>query len=226
MIEVKELRKTFVAGTVGTHALDGVSFSIKAREHVAVIGESGSGKTTLLKTLGLIQKPDSGTVEMFGKEVFGISASKRRLLRRDRLGYVFQDYRLLPLLNALENVAVPLRLQGMKSKQALDVAHKALVRVGLSSRANHYPAQLSGGQQQRVGVARAIVHHPDVLLADEPTGNLDDENAEAVMRLLLDRESGAGFNGTVIYVTHSQKLASLADRYIRLNHGVVCEDDI
>lgn len=223
MIEVKHLYKTFINGAVETHAVEDVSFTVPSGQFVSISGKSGSGKSTLLYQLGLLDIPTSGEIFIDGVESVGLDERDRTRQRLNALGYIFQDYAILPSLTAIENVMVPLLMQGDSEGSAREKAARALVRVGLSDRMNNLPSELSGGQQQRVSIARAIGHNPKVLFADEPTANLDTETSRAVLEtfLELNREGQ-----TIIMVTHEAEYAALTDRIISLADGKLVGDHL
>ncbi|MEQ8690673.1 MAG: ABC transporter ATP-binding protein [Pseudomonadales bacterium] len=200
--------------------LDDVTLSIAAGESVAIVGPSGSGKTTLLLLLAGLDHPDSGTIELEGTRLTELSADELANLRRDRMGIVFQSFHLIPSLTALGNVMLPLEIAG--DPQAETKARDIIERVGLGHRVSHYPAQLSGGEQQRVAIARALVHEPALILADEPTGNLDKDTGQAITNLLFDLHSNLG--STLILVTHDASLASRCDRQLHLDSGALREN--
>jgi putative ABC transport system ATP-binding protein len=220
MLIVQDLEKTYPSGGRALAALKGVSFTIGAGEFVAVVGPSGSGKTTLLGLLAGLDSPSAGTVSLDGTDLGRLDEDARARLRRDRIGFVFQSFQLIPTLTARENVQVPMELAGASG--APGRARELLGRVGLEGREHHYPAQLSGGEQQRVAIARAFVHGPTILFADEPTGNLDAATGGRVIALLeeLNRERGT----TLVLVTHDPDLAARAHRVIRLADGAVVSD--
>jgi putative ABC transport system ATP-binding protein len=200
--------------------LDGITFDLEPGGFLALLGPSGSGKTTLLGLLAGLDQPTSGRVRLDGQDLALLSEDERARLRRDKIGFVFQSFHLIPTLTARENVEVPLELRGENGRARAEVL---LTRVGLGDRGHHYPAELSGGEQQRVALARAFVHGPRVLFADEPTGNLDGTNGALVIELLaeLNRETGT----TLVLVTHDPDLAKRARRVIRLSHGSLVSDE-
>jgi len=222
-IELEGVSKTFGADEGEVHALRDVSLTISAGELVAVMGASGSGKSTLLTIAGSLEEPTSGTVRIHGRDVSSMSKNERARLRRQSIGYVFQDLNLLAGLTAAENVSLPLELDGMGLKEARRTAMAALERMGMSERADRFPDQLSGGERQRVAIARAVVGQRDVLLADEPTGALDSVNGEAVMRILR-AACQDGVAGVV--VTHDAQLASWAHRVIFLRDGRIVDQTV
>jgi ABC-type lipoprotein export system ATPase subunit len=223
MILVENVTKSFPSPGGGdeVHALRGVSLSIQAGEFVAVVGPSGSGKSTLLHAMGGLSAPTSGQVKMGESSVYDLGVEERAALRRKDVGYVFQTFNLVPYLTCVENVLLPARLAGVPRGEARQRALSTLERLGLRARCAHRPAELSVGERQRVGIARAIVNGPRVLLADEPTGNLDPATADEVMRLLHElNEAGQA----VVMVTHDPRLASQAARIVRLEAGRVVSD--
>jgi putative ABC transport system ATP-binding protein len=201
--------------------LDGVDLSVERRERVAIVGPSGSGKSTLLNLIGGIDRPDAGTVRVGGAELTSMSERDRTLFRRRHLGFVFQLLNLIPTLTVLENLLLPLELNGQNGAGARDRASSLLEEVGLADRADTLPDRLSGGEQQRVAVARAIAHKPGLVLADEPTGNLDEDSGERVIGLLERLVQSDGL--TLVLVTHSSELAARMDRVLRVSHGRVTE---
>ena len=221
LIQLEDVSKVYVTDEVETHALAGVHLEIKAGEYVAIGGPSGCGKTTLLSILGLLDVPTSGTYMLNGQPVSGLNAAQRAQIRNREIGFIFQAFNLISELTVYENVELPLTYRGMPGDERKQRVHEALERVGMSNRVRHYPGQLSGGQQQRVAVARAIVGRPLILLADEPTGNLDSVNGETVMSLLqeLHREGA-----TICMVTHDPRYAKHAERTIHLFDGQVVEE--
>lgn len=217
IIEFKNIVKTYGLGNIQTHALDKVSFSIKEGEFIAIMGASGSGKSTSMNMIGCLDFPSSGEYLFKGINVEKLNRNQMALLRRNYLGFVFQSFNLLGRTSALENVELPLIYRKIPSKQRKELAFEALKKVGLESVIHHTPAELSGGQQQRVAIARAIVTNPLILLADEPTGNLDSMKSLEIMDLLknLNEESGI----TVIMVTHEEEMAKYANRTIYFRDG-------
>jgi putative ABC transport system ATP-binding protein len=223
MIRLDKVTKVYGAAEVETTALDEVSFEIAPGEFVAVMGPSGCGKSTLLNVLGLLDSPTSGAFEFFGEDISRASETRLTQLRRQRLGFVFQSFNLIDDLTVAENVEVALIYRGVSAGERRRRVAEALDKVGVAHRARHRPQQLSGGQQQRVAVARALVSNPSLILADEPTGNLDTANGEAVMNLLTEA-SAAGV--TVVMVTHSLVHAASAGRTIRLLDGRVVTETL
>lgn len=216
MIETKDLHRSYRIGPKVVEVLRGIDLSISAGERVFLCGPSGAGKTTLLYTLAGLEHPERGTVSIDGTDLYRMGRRQQAAFRNSRIGYVFQNYHLLPELTALENVMVP-GLIGGKDREA--AAKAALERVGLSERADHIPAELSGGEQQRVAIARAIVNEPKVLFADEPTGNLDSATSAQIMEILLGLATEHGV--TLVVVTHDQTLASRGDRTLIIKDGKI-----
>jgi putative ABC transport system ATP-binding protein len=216
----ENLSKTYRSGGQQLAAVRNVSFRVEPGETVAIVGPSGSGKTTLLGLLAGLDRPSGGAVRLDGTDLGALSEDARARLRRERIGFVFQSFQLIPTLTARENVEVPLELRGERAGGRAD---ELLARVGLGGRGHHFPAQLSGGEQQRVAIARAFVHRPSILFADEPTGNLDAATGGRIIELLteLNRELGT----TLVLVTHDPDLAARARRVIRLADGVVVSDE-
>lgn len=223
MIQVRNLRKVFKSGESEIIALNNVSFDVPEGQFLTITGKSGSGKSTLLYQLGLLDEPSSGEILIDGEDVINLSDDERTLARLNSLGYIFQDYAIIPSLTALENVMVPLLMQGYEEKDAKTIAEKALVRVGLGERLNNLPSQLSGGQQQRVAIARAIAHSPKIIFADEPTANLDSETSEQVIKTFLDLNKDGQ---TIVMVTHEPDYAKLAHRTILLADGNIVLDKL
>jgi putative ABC transport system ATP-binding protein len=221
LIDARELVKTYTMGDQVVHALRGVTLSIEAGEFVAVMGASGSGKSTLMNILGCLDQPSSGSYALAGEPVESLSGDALAAIRNRRIGFVFQQFNLLPRTSALENVELPMVYANVRPAQRRERAQAALARVGLAQRAGHTPAELSGGQQQRVAIARALVNEPQLILADEPTGALDSQTSEDIMRLLAEL-NGQGM--TVILVTHEHDVAAWAKRRIVFKDGHVIED--
>jgi putative ABC transport system ATP-binding protein len=223
LIQMENISKIFYTDEVETHALSGVHLEICKGEYVTIAGPSGSGKSTLLALIGLLDSPSEGTYVLNTNSVADLDASQRSRIRNREIGFIFQSFNLIGDLNVYENVELPLTYRGMTSSERKERVHNALDRVGMNHRTKHYPSQLSGGQQQRVAVARALAGSPSILLADEPTGNLDSRNAEAVMDLLRDlHREGA----TICMVTHDPRFARHAERQIHLFDGRVVEESV
>ncbi|HKH47705.1 MAG TPA: ABC transporter ATP-binding protein [Thermoanaerobaculia bacterium] len=222
LILLDGVTKVFLTDEVETHALSGIHLEVKNGEYVSIAGPSGCGKTTLLSILGLLDTPSDGRYTLNTKEVANLSFSERARIRNQEIGFIFQAFNLIGDLTVYENVELPLTYRGMPAKERKERVQEALERVGMSHRMKHYPSQLSGGQQQRVAVARAVVGKPSILLADEPTGNLDSRNSEQVMELLEElHKDGA----TICMVTHDPRFARYAERSIHLFDGRVVEEE-
>ena len=221
MISVKNLKKTYFLGGEEVHALDDVSLSIKEHEFVAIIGQSGSGKSTFMNMLGCLDRPDSGEITLDGTDILKCKEKELSVIRNKKIGFIFQQFHLLPKLSALENVELPLIYQGMPTKKRREKAVKALKAVGLEKRMNHKPNQLSGGQQQRVAIARALVGEPSLILADEPTGNLDSRSGKEIMMLLHNLyEEG----NTIVLITHDNNVAMEAPRQVQISDGKIIKE--
>lgn len=221
IINVKNLIKSFKSGDGELTVLNDISFSVEEGEFFSIIGRSGSGKSTLLYQLGLLDHPNSGSIFIDGVDVSALDLDERTDFRLRELGYVFQDYALVPELTAIENTVAPLLMQGIERDEAYAKAKAALEKVKLDSRLDNLPSKLSGGEQQRVSIARAIAHDPKIIFADEPTANLDSETADAVMKTFLDLNS----NGqTIVMVTHEPEYARLTKRAVRLGDGKILAD--
>jgi len=220
MLKVERLTKTYLSAGVPLTVLKDVSFDLAAGASLAIVGPSGSGKTTLLGLCAGLDRPSGGTVSVAGEEIGGMDEDERARVRNDHVGFVFQNFQLIPTLTALENVLVPLELRGEGGREG--EAQALLHRVGLGARSDHYPVQLSGGEQQRVALARAFINSPKILFCDEPTGNLDGDTAQAMTDLIFEvnRERGA----TLVLVTHDLELARKCQRILRLKSGAVVED--
>jgi putative ABC transport system ATP-binding protein len=223
MIHMEKISKVFLTDEVETHALSGVQFEIRKGEYVAIAGPSGSGKSTLLSIIGLLDSPSDGEYWLNSQPVANLDVNQRSRIRNREIGFIFQSFNLIGDLTVYENVELPLTYRGMSSVERKKRVMESLERVGMSHRVKHYPSQLSGGQQQRVAVARALGGSPSILLADEPTGNLDSRNAEAVMELLreLHREGA-----TICMVTHDPRFARHAERTIHLFDGRIVEETV
>ena len=219
MIQLEDIQKVFRTEEVETVALGGVSLEVKKGEFVAIMGPSGCGKSTLLNILGLLDNPTSGRYWLDGEDVGQLKESQRTKVRKGQIGFVFQSFNLIDELNVEENVELPLTYLGVPKKERKQRVEEVLRRMAMSHRAHHFPQQLSGGQQQRVAIARAVVMNPKLILADEPTGNLDSKNGAEVMRLLSELNSDQG--ATIVMVTHSERDASFAQRIISLLDGQI-----
>jgi putative ABC transport system ATP-binding protein len=219
IIELENATKVYQLGEVKTHALSGVSLQIEPGEFTALVGPSGSGKTTLLQLIGCLDRPDSGTVKINGQDVSRFNANQRADLRRKEIGFVFQFFALVPVLSAYENVELPLLLSNVKAAERKERVMELLKAVGLSDRAKHKPDQMSGGEQQRVAIARALAPRPLMVLADEPTANLDTENGKQAMEIMkqLNEKTGTAF----VFATHDPRVVAYAKRVIRLRDGRV-----
>src|SRR6058998_1545395 len=221
LIGMEGVTKVFYTDEVETHALSGIHLNIRAGEYLSIAGPSGCGKSTLLSILGLLDAPTEGAYLLNDKSVQGLNLSERARIRNREIGFIFQSFNLIGDLTVFENVELPLTYRGMKASERKERVHQALERVGMAHRAKHLPSQLSGGQQQRVAVARALAGEPLILLADEPTGNLDSRSGEAVMDLLRELHRGGA---TICMVTHDPRYARHADRSIHLFDGRVVEE--
>lgn len=215
IIEARGIRKSY--GNL--HVLKGINFDVKKGEVISLVGRSGSGKSTLLHILGTLDKADAGQVSINGTSIAGMGDKSLSLFRNKHIGFVFQFHHLLPEFTALENVSIPAFVAGTSEKKAKTEAEKWLERLGLSHRLHHKPSELSGGEQQRVAVARALINHPDIILADEPSGNLDTQNSRELHQLFFDLRNETG--QTFLIVTHNEELATLADRKVSMADGMV-----
>jgi putative ABC transport system ATP-binding protein len=222
-LHLEGVTKVFLTDEVETHALAGIHLDLKKGEYLSIAGPSGCGKSTLLAILGLLDTPTDGTYILNGRPVQSLKMSERARIRNREIGFIFQAFNLIGDLTVYENVELPLTYRGMGSAERKKRVHDALERVGMSHRVKHYPSQLSGGQQQRVAVARALAGDPSILLADEPTGNLDSANGEAVMDLLRELHRGGA---TICMVTHDPRYARYADRTIHLFDGRIVEESV
>lgn len=223
MLEAQRITKDFKSGEHTIRVLKEISFRVESGQFVSIIGRSGSGKSTLLYQLSLLDRPTSGSIVIDGKAMEGLNSEERTQVRLFELGYIFQDYALVPTLSAIENVMVPLLMQGKDNALAVQSATDALTRVGLSDKLSNLPSQLSGGQQQRVSIARAIAHKPKIIFADEPTANLDSESSEMIIDVFkkLNQEGQ-----TIVMVTHEMEYAEKTHRIIRLSDGVIISDEM
>ncbi|MFA5841235.1 MAG: ABC transporter ATP-binding protein [Candidatus Paceibacterota bacterium] len=223
MIEIKNLKKSFKDGESTTEVLKGIDFTAKTGEFIAIMGRSGAGKSTLLYQMSLLDEPTSGEIFIDGKNMVPLSIDEKTAFRLSELGYVFQDYALLPELTALENVVLPLLMQNFSEKIAYEKAIEHLTLVGLEKRLNNLPGQLSGGEQQRVSIARAIAHEPKILFADEPTANLDNESSRIIMNIFKKLHSEEG--QTIVMVTHETEFSKFAQRIIHLDDGKIVGEE-
>ena len=222
ILRVENLTKVYGKGENEVRALDGVSFSVEKGEFVAVIGPSGSGKSTLLHILGGVDRPTSGRVLMDGKEVYAQNEEQLAIFRRRQVGLIYQFYNLIPVLNVTENITLPVLMDGQKVNR--DRLKELITTLGLTGRENHLPNQLSGGQQQRVSIGRALMNAPAVVLADEPTGNLDSKNSKEIVDLL--KISNEKYGQTLIVITHDESIALQADRIISIDDGKITRDEV
>lgn len=222
ILRVENLTKVYGKGENEVRALDGVSFSVEKGEFVAIIGPSGSGKSTLLHILGAVDEPSSGKVFMDGKDVFKQNEEQLAIFRRRQVGLVYQFYNLIPVLDVVENITLPVQLDGRKVNR--ERLRDMVALLGLHGREKHLPNQLSGGQQQRVSIGRALMNSPSVVLADEPTGNLDSKNSQEIMELL--KKSNRKYNQTLIMITHDENIALQADRIIAIEDGRITRDEV
>jgi putative ABC transport system ATP-binding protein len=218
MIEIKNLTKSFEDGDTITKVLKGIDFETKTGEFVAIMGRSGAGKSTLLYQMSLLDEPTTGEIIIDGKNTLNLSIEEKTKFRLSELGYVFQDYALMPELTALENVALPLLMQNIPEKEAYRKATEHLEKVGLGSRLNNLPSKLSGGEQQRVSIARAIAHDPKILFADEPTANLDNESSKMIMEIFKELHKEGQ---TIIMVTHEPEYSKITERVVHLDDGKI-----
>ena len=221
MIKMRGIRKVYSMGRVEVEALRGVDFDVQANEYVAVVGPSGSGKSTLMNILGCLDTPSSGEYVLSGEAVAGLDRNRLAEIRNKHVGFVFQNFNLLPYATALENVELPLLFAGVSDKERRARAGAMLERVGLSDRLDHKPTELSGGQMQRVAIARALVNRPAMVLADEPTGNLDSASGKAIVDLFNELHAGGQ---TIVIITHDQGVAKLATRVVQIRDGQIVED--
>ncbi|MGN0279526.1 MAG: ABC transporter ATP-binding protein [Lachnospiraceae bacterium] len=215
VLSTKDLRKIYGSGENEVHALDGVDLAVEKGEFLAVVGTSGSGKSTLLHMLGGLDRPTSGQVTVDGKDIFTLKDEELTIFRRRKIGFVFQSYNLIPVLNVYENIVLPIQLDGGRPDE--EYIQGVIRTLGLESKLNNLPNQLSGGQQQRVAIARALATKPAIILADEPTGNLDSKTSQDVLGLL--KITGQKFKQTIVMITHNEEIAQLADRIIRIEDG-------
>ncbi|NLT12570.1 MAG: ABC transporter ATP-binding protein [Clostridiaceae bacterium] len=221
ILKTTDLRKQYGTGDTAVHALDGVNFSVESGEFVAVVGTSGSGKSTLLHMLGGLDRPTGGSVSVDGKEIFSLRDEELTIFRRRKIGFVFQSYNLIPSLNVYENIVLPIQLDGNEPDE--DYLTQIIQSLGLESKLNNLPNNLSGGQQQRVAIARALASKPAIILADEPTGNLDSKTSQDVLGLM--KVTGDKFKQTIVMITHNEEIAQLADRIVRIEDGKISGGD-
>ena len=217
ILETEDLKKVYGAGDTAVHALDGVNLAVEQGEFVAVVGTSGSGKSTLLHMLGGLDRPTSGRVTVDGRDIFALKDEALTIFRRRKIGFVFQNYNLVPILNVYENIVLPVQLDGRRVDE--DYVNQIIETLGLEPKLRNLPNNLSGGQQQRVAIARAMATKPAILLADEPTGNLDSRTSQDVLSLL--KVTGQKFGQTMVMITHNEEIAQLADRIIRIEDGKI-----
>ena len=217
ILETKNLRKTYGSGETEVHALDGVDLRVEKGEFVAVVGTSGSGKSTLLHMLGGLDRPTSGSVSVDGREIFALKDEALTIFRRRKIGFIFQNYNLVPVLNVYENIVLPIQLDGQRPDGAY--VDQIIETLGLEKKLRNLPNNLSGGQQQRVAIARALAAKPAIVLADEPTGNLDSRTSQDVMSLL--KITSQKFAQTIVMITHNEEIAQMADRIIRIEDGKI-----
>lgn len=221
ILEAKKLKKIYGSGPTAIHALDNVSLAVDRGEFVSVVGTSGSGKSTLLHMFGGLDSPTSGSVTIDNKELFSLKEEELTIFRRRRIGFVFQSFNLVPVLNVYENIVLPIQLDGNKPDK--NYINQIIQTLGLQGKLQNLPSQLSGGQQQRVAIARALATKPAIILADEPTGSLDSKTSQDVIGLL--KVTAERFNQTIVMITHNEELAQLADRIIRIEDGKISGGD-
>lgn len=219
ILQATDLIKIYGSGETSVHALDGVNFSVEKGKFVAIVGTSGSGKSTLLHMLGGLDRPTSGSVIVDGKDIFSLVDEALTIFRRRKIGFVFQNYNLVPVLNVYENIVLPIQLDGKQVDNAY--IDSIIETLGLESKLQNLPNNLSGGQQQRVAIARALASKPAIILADEPTGNLDSKTSQDVLGLL--KVSSQKYTQTIVMITHNEEIAQLADRIIRIEDGKIVE---
>ncbi len=215
ILETRDLKKYYGSGETQVRALDGVDLKVESGEFVAIVGTSGSGKSTLLHMLGGLDRPSSGSVLVNGREIFTLKDEELTIFRRRKIGFVFQSYNLVPVLSVYENIVLPVELDGRKPDR--DYIHEVISTLGLEKKLNNLPSQLSGGQQQRVAIARALAAKPAILLADEPTGNLDSKTSQDVLSLM--KVTGQKFSQTMVMITHNEEIAQTAHRIVRIEDG-------
>ena len=217
ILETNDLRKTYGAGENAVHALDVVNLEIQSGEFIAIVGTSGSGKSTLLHMLGGLDRPTSGSVTVDGKDIFSLRDEELTIFRRRKIGFVFQNYNLVPVLNVYENIVLPIQLDGKEPDS--EYVDRIIKTLGLETKLQNLPNNLSGGQQQRVAIARALASKPAIILADEPTGNLDSRTSQDVLELL--KITSQKFSQTIVMITHNEEIAQLADRIVRIEDGKI-----
>ncbi|MBR4670187.1 MAG: ABC transporter ATP-binding protein [Butyrivibrio sp.] len=222
ILKTTGLEKIYGSGDAKVHALRGVDLSVEKGEFVAIVGTSGSGKSTLLHMLGGLDRPTSGNVCIDGKEIFNLKDEELTIFRRRNIGFIFQAYNLVPVLTVYENIVLPIELDGNTADK--EFVDKIIETLGLSGKVNAYPNQLSGGQQQRVAIARALAAAPSIILADEPTGNLDSKTSQDVLGLL--KVIGERFSQTIVMITHNEEIAQMADRIIRIEDGLIASREV
>lgn len=223
LIEIKDLRKKYIMGEMEVEALRGVNLNIKANEFVSIMGPSGSGKSTLMNILGCLDTPTSGEYLFDSIDISSRTDDELSAIRNKKIGFIFQTFNLLPKLDALQNVELPLMYSGVEKKERKELAKKALTRLGLEGRMNHKPNELSGGQRQRVAIARALVTNPEIILADEPTGNLDTKTGEEIMEIFRELHKEGN---TIILITHEPEIAEQANRGIIIRDGLITKDEL
>ena len=222
ILRVSDLKKTYGKGDTAVEALKGINLSVQKGEFIAIVGTSGSGKSTLLHMLGGLDRPTSGSVSIDGKDIFTLKDEELTIFRRRKIGFVFQSFNLVPVLSVYENIVLPIELDGnVPDKEFVD---QIIDTLGLTEKRNAYPNQLSGGQQQRVAIARALSSAPQVILADEPTGNLDSKTSQDVLGLL--KVIGEKYSQTIIMITHNDEIAQMADRIIRIDDGLIVSKEV
>lgn len=217
ILQTKDLKKIYGSGEAAVHALDGLDLAVEKGEFLAIVGTSGSGKSTLLHMLGGLDRPTSGTVTVDGRELFSLKDEELTIFRRRKIGFVFQNYNLVPVLNVYENIVLPIQLDGNQPDEAY--VEQIVDTLGLKTKLQNLPGNLSGGQQQRVAIARALATKPAIILADEPTGNLDSKTSQDVLGLL--KVTSQKFSQTIVMITHNEEIAQLADRIVRIEDGRV-----
>lgn len=215
ILQTKDLKKIYGSGETAVHALDGLNLSVEKGEFLAIVGTSGSGKSTLLHMLGGLDRPTSGTVTVDGRDIFTLKDEELTIFRRRKIGFVFQNYNLVPVLNVYENIVLPIQLDGNQPDEAY--LNQIIETLGLQTKLQNLPGNLSGGQQQRVAIARALATKPAIILADEPTGNLDSKTSQDVLGLL--KVTSQKFSQTIVMITHNEEIAQLADRIVRIEDG-------